>query len=301
MNIQQIRYLVALADHETLTAAANALGVSQPVVSRALHELEDELKTVLFKRAGRRLIFTKRGEEVLATSRRAVMAFDDVSRLAGPNDDWTLRIGICHASLVQLLPILEVVLKKYPRLRVKAPYVCGSEEMLQLLREGAIDVGFGVECKPGPGIAFTSHETAELVLVSPVGTQLPKEVSFSDLEGLPFICQLPSMERTLLLDNVCTELGFRMNYVLECDDPTVFMDAVRSGIGSSFGWLKHPEPYAGLESRRFSPRHILPLGFYHTNKPPLQVRSLLSFARQHLPNLETQTKRSNLSVVRKEA
>jgi DNA-binding transcriptional LysR family regulator len=261
MNIQQIRYLVALADYETLIAAANALGVTQPVISRALHELEDELKTALLKRSGRRLIFTKRGEEVLASGRRAVMAFDDVSRLAGPGEDWTLRIGICHTSLVQLLPILEVVLKKYPRLRVKAPRACGSEEMLQLLREGAIDVGFGAECKPGSGMTF------------------------HDLEGLPFIGPLPSNERTLLLDNVCAEIGFRVNYVLECDDPTVFVDAVRSGIGSTLSWRFLVDAnFDGMEVRCFSPPNKVRLGFYHVAKPPLQVRSLLSFARARMPD-----------------
>jgi DNA-binding transcriptional LysR family regulator len=285
MNIQQIRYLVALADYETLIAAANALGVTQPVISRALHELEDELKTALLKRSGRRLIFTKRGEEVLASGRRAVMAFDDVSRLAGPGEDWTLRIGICHTSLVQLLPILEVVLKKYPRLRVKAPRACGSEEMLQLLREGAIDVGFGAECKPGSGIIFTPHEEPEIVLISPPGTQLPNDVTFHDLEGLPFIGPLPSNERTLLLDNVCAEIGFRVNYVLECDDPTVFVDAVRSGIGSTLSWRFLVDAnFDGMEVRCFSPPNKVRLGFYHVAKPPLQVRSLLSFARARMPD-----------------
>ena len=53
MNLQQLRYLVAAADAGSLSGAARASLVTQPVVSRALHDLERDYGVVLFdKRAG---------------------------------------------------------------------------------------------------------------------------------------------------------------------------------------------------------------------------------------------------------
>src|SRR3546814_8680409 len=64
MNLQHLRYLVGFSEHRTLTDAADSLGISQPAISRALHELEQELGCILFQRTGRRLEFTPaRSEE----------------------------------------------------------------------------------------------------------------------------------------------------------------------------------------------------------------------------------------------
>src|SRR3546814_13078477 len=60
MNLQHLRYLVGFSEHRTLTDAADSLGISQPAISRALHELEQELGCILFQRTGRRL---ERSEE----------------------------------------------------------------------------------------------------------------------------------------------------------------------------------------------------------------------------------------------
>src|SRR3546814_10475970 len=49
MNLQHLRYLVGFSEHRTLTDAADSLGISQPAISRALHELEQELGCILFR------------------------------------------------------------------------------------------------------------------------------------------------------------------------------------------------------------------------------------------------------------
>src|SRR3546814_18122521 len=60
MNLQHLRYLVGFSEHRTLTDAADSLGISQPAISRALHDLEQELGCILFQRTGRQLGFTPR-------------------------------------------------------------------------------------------------------------------------------------------------------------------------------------------------------------------------------------------------
>jgi DNA-binding transcriptional LysR family regulator len=275
MNIQQLRYLSALAVSETLTAAADSLGVSQPVMSRALHELEDELKTPILKKSGRKLSFTPEGVEVLAAARRAVTAFDDVALAATPQSrDWVLRIGICHSSFVQLLSLLENLMRKFDNLRVKTTHAAGTEEMLQLMREGAVDVCYGIETKVRRDVVFTPHQTLEVVLISPPRVELPDRVRIADVAALPMVGPPASRERARLMP------GFRPNIVFECEDPSVFAEAVREGLGSSVAWRSVAESMPGVQMRAFTPPRTVPAGFYHPKKPAFHVRSLLALARQ---------------------
>src|SRR3546814_14138981 len=57
MNLQHLRYLVGFSEHRTHTDAADSLGISQPAISRALHELEPETGCILFQPKVRRLDF----------------------------------------------------------------------------------------------------------------------------------------------------------------------------------------------------------------------------------------------------
>lgn len=290
MNIQQLRYLTSLAENETLTAAATVLGVSQPSISRSLRELELELQTPILKRSGRRLCFTKAGNDILDAARRAVAAFNDVSRAAaGASEAPVLRIGICHSTFVQIMPALQLLTKHFPKLHVRTVQVASSDEMLGLLHDGSVDVCFGMQSKTGTGktgrgVLFTPHEDLEVVLLSPPGTRLPDTVTFADLSHLPMVCLLPCRERTQMVDNLCQPAG-QPDYVLECNDPSTFLEAVRGGIGSALGWRSIGEAAHGVEMRCFHPRRIIPIGFYHLKKPPSQVRMLLTLARPRKPAL----------------
>src|SRR3546814_12833880 len=76
----------SFAESRTLTGAAESLGISQPAISRALRELQDELQCVLFRRTGRRLEFTKEGKAVLEATRRALAAIEDIRRVVPEQD-----------------------------------------------------------------------------------------------------------------------------------------------------------------------------------------------------------------------
>src|SRR3546814_19816119 len=80
MNLQHLRYLAAFAASRTLTGAAESLGISQPAISRALRELQDEPQCVLFRQTGRRLEFTKEGQAVPDATRRALVAMESRRR-----------------------------------------------------------------------------------------------------------------------------------------------------------------------------------------------------------------------------
>ena len=76
MNIQQLRYVVETADRGSMTAAATELFVAQPALSRAVRQLERELDVTIFRRAGRGIALTTRGEAFVARARGVLRSID---------------------------------------------------------------------------------------------------------------------------------------------------------------------------------------------------------------------------------
>ena len=70
MTLQQLRYVIAVADHGSMNEAAKALFISQPSLSGAVKELEKELGFELFLRTSRGIVVTPDGEEFLGYARQ---------------------------------------------------------------------------------------------------------------------------------------------------------------------------------------------------------------------------------------
>lgn len=276
MNLQQLRYLAAFSENRTLTGAAINLGVSQPAISRALHELEETLGCALFRRNGRRLELTAAGTAVLQATRRTLTAFDDIKR-AVPREDAVqlLRIAGFQSMAAGFSVIYERFLRENPNVQVQLTHVDRYEEMIDMLRRRDVDLAYGEAIKPPRGWVLTEAAALEIVLISPIGTALPPVVEIADMDGLPMICPPPSEERRRLLDGPCETVGVRPRIVLQSDDPTTFVSAVRAGIGSSAVWKSVADNSTGVETRSFSPQRQLEVGFIHQAKPSALVRALL--------------------------
>ena len=72
MDLRQLSYVVAVADHGGFTRAAEAVHVTQPALSQAVRTLEAELGVELFHRTGRSVVLTAAGEALLGPARRAL-------------------------------------------------------------------------------------------------------------------------------------------------------------------------------------------------------------------------------------
>lgn len=82
MDLRLLRYFVATADAGSATRAATQLHVTQPVLSRQLRQLEQQLRLRLFERDGRRLRLTAAAEEFLTEARGLLSHADQVERAA---------------------------------------------------------------------------------------------------------------------------------------------------------------------------------------------------------------------------
>ncbi|MDQ2651370.1 MAG: LysR family transcriptional regulator, partial [Actinomycetota bacterium] len=82
MDLRQLEYVVAVADHGGFTRAAAALHVSQPSLSQGVRTLETELGVEIFSRAGRTVAPTASGEAIIASARRVLVAMAGVRATA---------------------------------------------------------------------------------------------------------------------------------------------------------------------------------------------------------------------------
>lgn len=80
LDVRHLRLLVALDEHGTVTAAARALGLTQPALSHQIREAERRAGTPLFRRVRKRLVFTWQGQELLASARLVVAEMERAER-----------------------------------------------------------------------------------------------------------------------------------------------------------------------------------------------------------------------------
>jgi len=144
MNLQDLRYLVAVADHRHFGRAAAACFVSQPTLSTQLRKLERELGVELIERNPRRVLLTEVGERVVERARlmlREATAIGDIARQAKDPEAGTLRIGLFPTLGPYLLPhVVPKVHARFPRLELLLVEE-KTELVLQHLRDGSLDVG----------------------------------------------------------------------------------------------------------------------------------------------------------------
>ncbi|MDQ3206630.1 MAG: LysR family transcriptional regulator, partial [Pseudomonadota bacterium] len=122
MNLRDLKYLVALADHRHFGRAAEASFVSQPTLSTQIRKLEDELGVALVERAPRRVMLTPVGRDVVERARRVISEVEQMTEVARRSQDpeaGTVRLGLFPTLAPYLLPhVLPGVRTRFPRLEL---------------------------------------------------------------------------------------------------------------------------------------------------------------------------------------
>jgi LysR family hydrogen peroxide-inducible transcriptional activator len=122
MNLQELRYFVAAADHRHFGRAAAACHVSQPCLSGQLRKLEEHLGVALFERSTRRVALTPAGQSLLEHARKALeeaAVMEAIAKAAGDQLSGPLRLGVIPTLAPYLVPrILKPLREDYPRMPI---------------------------------------------------------------------------------------------------------------------------------------------------------------------------------------
>lgn len=150
----------------SLSAAARALGISRPMVSRYLEQMEKWAGTRLVHRSTRKLTLTAAGEKVLQKTRnltRLSQEIEDQSSKETPSG--TLRVACAHFTAMQIVaPMLPDFLTRFPQVRVEMDV---NNHPVSLVGE-RIDVAIRITDNPEPGmIARRLGECRSVLCASP--------------------------------------------------------------------------------------------------------------------------------------
>ena len=194
MELRQLRYFVAVAEHGNFSRAAKSIHLTQPALSRQVKSLEEELGVDLFERGKNVMsltslgkIFLREAREVLAHMEQAVQT----TLRAANGDRGKLSVGLCGPAVTKLLP------EMIREFRARNPGITLTIKDLEparqpeALAEGIIDIGFTRRVPPeydhllGSEVFFQEPLIAALPAGHPLATR--RMVQPSQLAKEPFI------------------------------------------------------------------------------------------------------------------
>ena len=142
MNLRDLSYLVAVAEHRHFGRAAEACFVSQPTLSTQIKKLERELGVELVERNPRQITLTAAGEQVAERARVILQETDNIRGIAHRAQDpesGDLRLGLFPTLAPYLLPhVVQPVHVRFPKLELLLVEE-KTEVLLDQLREGRLD------------------------------------------------------------------------------------------------------------------------------------------------------------------
>lgn len=142
MNIRDLEYLVALAEHKHFRRAADACHVSQPTLSGQIRKLEDELGIILLERTSRKVLFTQSGlllVDQAKTVLREVKLLKEMASNQGKEMTGPLHVGVIPTIGPYLMPhIVPALQNAFPDLELFL-YEAQTHQLLEQLETGRLD------------------------------------------------------------------------------------------------------------------------------------------------------------------
>ena len=232
-----------------------------------MHDLEREYHVVLFRRNGRCLTLTDAGRAVVAAARPALAAVQEVERAARQAALGSELVVVATPTNSMLLsPIVTSFISRRPETALRLRRAGDMDEVLGMVAAGEAELGFGelASHSDHPSLRFDMIWDATVVIVSPIGTELPKVVPWSALAECRLVLPPEGSERRKLIDDAITaKRGHPPSPVLATDERSAWISSAQQGIGSFFCYESVAAELTGIEYRPFDPPLRTAVGFVH--------------------------------------
>ena len=239
MELRQLRYFIAVAEEMHFNRAAERLHIAQPALSQQIQRLERNLKTQLFIRTTRSVEITDTGRVLLEAARRVISEAERAQsqvELATLGSTGLLRVGFVSSAALSLLPGMVNRLHEHlPQVRFQLQENT-TEQQIQAVLDGQLDVGIVREIEPIDGIHITALKREALVVGVPETHPLAQRTSvkLAELAGEGFVV-FPRNQVSRLYDLIsalCIQAGFHIRIAQEAIQfPTILgLVAARTGI-----------------------------------------------------------------------
>jgi LysR family transcriptional repressor of citA len=241
---KNLEAFLAVARERSFTKAANALFLTQPSVTARIQALEQELGRPLFERKGRTVRLTEAGEALLPYAQRVVELLQQGMEAAREaTGQGTVTVGATVSAAIAILPdLLEAFRRARPQARVVVRYG-HSNEVMALLHDRMVDVGFLVRPLHEPLIAVEPLLTDEVVLVLPPQHELVRRsrILVRQVADWPLISMQWGEGYEEFEQWMREELGMRAQ--IEVDGIPLGVLLIARGMGIGFAPLRSVMPF----------------------------------------------------------
>ena len=238
MELQQLRYAVAIAEEQSFTRAAQRCFVVQSALSRQIKSLESELGVRLFARTSRKVKVTPAGEAFVKQARLCLQAAERAKASAAAAHGQirgSLTIGVIPTvTAVDIAAVLGAFRRSYPEVGVHVR-TGGSDEFLRRIAAGQLDVGvLGLAEGVTPrGVQTRELSQERLVAVLSEGHRLAgrRRLRLKDLADEPFVDFPEGSSGREQSDLAFDRARLRREVSLEVNTADLLTGLVRQGLG----------------------------------------------------------------------
>ncbi|MCX4537567.1 LysR substrate-binding domain-containing protein [Streptomyces sp. NBC_00841] len=257
MDLRQMEVVVAVAEEEGFTAAAQRLHVVQSAVSTTVRSLEKELGSKLFERTTHRVTLTPAGEAFVPAARTALRAAEQ-ARAAVDAVRGELRgrvtVGTMQGVWAGLHRALASLRAEHPGVVVNLRQAAVAD-IRQALREGTVDlavVAFDRQQQRGLVTRLLSRE--EMVLLASPERAFADDsvVTFAEVARLPFVDFTPGWAIRYAVDRAFRAALVERSYTFEVNDIVAASELVRHDLGVCIMPESIAARFPDLAARRFA-------------------------------------------------
>lgn len=239
MNLHQLRFVrEAVRQNFNLTEAAKALFTSQPGVSKAIIELEEELGVDIFSRHGKRIRgLTEPGRAVLKAVEVIMQEIDGLKRIGNEfaaHDSGSFTIATTHTQARYSLPkVVQAFTQKFPKVRLSL-LQGNPKQVADMVLMGQADLAIATESIANVDglISLPCYQWEHLVVVPPEHPLLKsKSITLEELAAYPLITYDSAFTGRNKIDHAFTLRNLKPDVLLEAIDADVIKTYVELGLG----------------------------------------------------------------------
>ena len=142
MTITQLHYVLAVAEYQNFTKAAEKCFVTQPTLSMQIQKLEEELKVQIFDRSKKPIELTIIGKKIVFQAKNIVNETNRINDIVDQQKGFIggeFKLGIIPTIMPTLLPMfLKTFIKRYPKVKLKIEEL-NTEDIIQRIKDGHLD------------------------------------------------------------------------------------------------------------------------------------------------------------------
>ena len=229
MNLKTLRYFIAVADSGSLTAAAAAIPIAQPALTRQMRDLEEEMGVQLLQRLPRGVRLTPAGVTLYESAQRILSETARLERRLAHSQEKVRAPVVLGASptLARLLlpRLFESCIDAMDELELRAREAF-TPALLDWLERGMIDMAVLTNPEPGRSLSFQPLLGEPFALVSHAQMRIGPVVSVNQLARIPLL--MTSLHRSLV-DRQLASLGKSLQVRAEIDSVDSIRELVMRG------------------------------------------------------------------------